>query len=81
MVKGLPKVTEIGATEKALIVGGVASVEGGCVVTQNCPCTPPMVSVAQLCVLKLPAEVSRTVTVLPLFTVPDAVVYAAPFTL
>jgi hypothetical protein len=60
---------------------GVVSVGAASVVAQNCPDTPPMVSVAHVCVLKLPEEVSRTATVLPLFTVPDTVVKAPPLTL
>ena len=42
--------------------------------------TPPMFSVAFVVVELLPDEVSRTVTVLPLLTVPLELVYDPPLT-
>ena len=44
-------------------------------VTLNVSDTPPIVSVAFVVVELIPDEVCRTVTVLPLFTVPLALVY------
>jgi hypothetical protein len=60
---------------------GVVSVACASVVAQNCPAMPPIVSVAQVCVLLLDDAVSRTLTVLPTVTVPAVAVKAPPFTL
>ena len=47
---------------------GVVSAAAASVVAQNDPAMPPMVSVAQVCVLLPAAEVRPTLTVFPLAT-------------
>ena len=63
-----------------LNASGVVS-PAACVVTENVPDTPPIVSVAVVVVLNEPEEVSLTATLCPGLTVPGVVTNAPPLML